>query len=80
MKKHKQKITCKQVMFHICENMGEDLDSPKCVEIKEHLEECDNCKKYFKSLESTIQFYKVYNVQISEDAHKRLLNALGLDN
>ena len=70
--------TCKEVMSHICDNLGEDLDSPKCIAIKAHLEECDSCKTYFKSVETTIQFYKKYNVTLTDDAHNKLLDFLGL--
>lgn len=70
--------TCKDVMAHICDNLGEELNSPKCIEIKAHLEKCDNCQHYFNSVETTIQFYKKYNVELSDDAHNRLLDFLGL--
>jgi predicted anti-sigma-YlaC factor YlaD len=70
--------TCKEVMNHICDNLGEELDSPKCIEIKNHLENCDNCKHYFNSVEKTIEFYKKYNVELPKDAHDRLLDLLGL--
>ena len=30
----KQTTTCKEVMSHICDSLGEDLDSPKCTNIK----------------------------------------------
>lgn len=76
MQEHK--TTCKDVMNHICDSLGEDLDSSKCIEIKKHLEECDGCQKYFNSVEDTIKFYKLYNVEISNDAHNRLLDCLGL--
>jgi len=72
------KPTCKDVMMHICDNLGEELNSPMCIEIKAHLESCENCQHFFKSVEDTIQFYKKYNVQLSEDAHNRLLEFLGL--
>lgn len=70
--------SCKEVMSHICDNLGEELNSPKCIEIKAHLEKCDNCQHYFHNVETTIQFYKEYNVNISDDAHNRLLEFLGL--
>lgn len=73
------KVTCKEVITHVCENLGEDLDSPKCIEIKEHLESCENCKKYFTTLDTTIEFYKKYNVSITEDVHNRLIKHLGLE-
>jgi predicted anti-sigma-YlaC factor YlaD len=44
MEKHK--TNCKEVMHHICDSLGEELDSPKCIAIKEHLNNCTNCKHY----------------------------------
>jgi hypothetical protein len=75
---HEHKATCKEVMSHICDSLGEDINSPKCIAIKNHLDECDSCKKYFSSVENTIKFYKLYNVEISRDAHKRLFDCLDL--
>lgn len=73
------KVTCKDVMNHICDNLGEELDSPKCIEIKAHLETCDNCQHYFHSVDATIQFYRKYDVKITDDAHNRLIDFLGLE-
>lgn len=70
------KINCKDVMNHICDNIGEESDSPKCREIKAHLEGCECCQKYFNSIDSTIKFYKEYNVEMSDDIHKRLMEFL----
>jgi len=78
MNKQKNKNMCTDVMNHLCENLGEELNSDKCTAIKEHLNNCDNCQNYFKTVESTIKFYKQYDVKISEDAHLRLLDVLGL--
>lgn len=72
------KPNCKDVMSHICDNLGEEIHSQKCVDIKAHLESCNNCQHYFQSVETTIEFYKKYNVQLSDEAHYRLLNFLGL--
>lgn len=78
MKQYKT-INCKEVMSHICDNLGEDLDSPRCVAIKSHLDECESCQTYFKSVDNTIQFYKKYNVKLSDEAHNRLIDYLGLN-
>lgn len=71
-------IPCTEVISHICETMGEDQNSPRCVAIKEHLEGCNCCSSYFTNVETTIKFYKDYNVELSDDAHNRLLDKLGL--
>ncbi|MBT8385796.1 MAG: zf-HC2 domain-containing protein, partial [Ignavibacteria bacterium] len=47
----KEKIECKEVMKYVCQSLGDDLNSEKCAVIKAHLEECEDCKNYFKSVE-----------------------------
>jgi predicted anti-sigma-YlaC factor YlaD len=75
----KDKVNCKDVMQHICESLGEELNSEKCIEIKKHLEECTDCKNYFESVEITIDCYRKYNVKMPEDVHERLMKFLNLD-
>lgn len=74
-----QKPTCKDVMQHICESLGEDLDSEKCVAIKHHLDNCEGCKSYFKTVELTIDFYKQYKVDPPKGSHDRLMKFLDLN-
>jgi len=71
-------VTCKEVMNHICDNLGEELNSPRCIAIKEHLSNCPSCRCYFKNVEVTIDFYRKYNVALPDEAHNRLLDFLGL--
>jgi predicted anti-sigma-YlaC factor YlaD len=76
---NQEKVSCKDVMSHICESLGEELNSPKCLAIKEHLSNCPDCSNYFISVEKTINLYKNYNVELSREAHNRLMNFLGLE-
>jgi len=75
----KQKITCKDVMKHVCESLGENLNNEKCAQIKDHLDSCPKCRDYFKSVEITIECYRKYNVNVPEETHDRLMKMLGLD-
>jgi predicted anti-sigma-YlaC factor YlaD len=77
--KKQAKVTCREVMEHICDNLGEELDSPKCILIKDHLDNCDSCQSYFSSLEKTIQLYQKYEVNIDKKVHTRLIDFLGLE-
>lgn len=72
------KVECKDVVSHICESLGEDLNSDQCKAIKEHLSDCKNCSTYFKTVEMTIDFYRQYNVKLPEESHQKLLKNLGL--
>ena len=76
---NEEKPKCKDVMQHICKSLGEELNSDKCVAIKLHLDNCSNCKSYFKTVEVTIDLYKKYNVEIPKEAHSRLMNFLDLN-
>lgn len=79
MKVDKLDISCKDVMKHVCENLGEDFDSPKCKELIEHLKNCDDCKHYFHNVEDTIKMYKNYTVKMPKETHEKLMKCLGLD-
>ncbi|MBA4250752.1 MAG: hypothetical protein C0425_01820 [Chlorobiaceae bacterium] len=74
-----QIVNCKEVMSHICENLGEELNSPKCLDIRAHLTKCKDCQNYFISVERTIELYKKYNVEISQEAEERLFKILNLE-
>jgi len=74
----KEKVSCKEVMRYVCECMAQDISSERCIALKEHLESCENCKQYFKSVELTIDCYRKYNVELPENAHKKLMNFLNL--
>ena len=72
-------ITCSEVKKHVCENLGEDLNDEKCLSVKKHLDTCPDCREYFKSVEITIECYRKYNAEVSEEAHSRLMKMLGLE-
>jgi predicted anti-sigma-YlaC factor YlaD len=72
-------VTCKEVMKHVCESLGENLEDKKCRDVKKHLESCPQCREYFKSVEITIECYRKYNVEVPEEAHSRLMKFLDLE-
>ncbi len=73
-----QKVTCKEVTDHICESLGEELNSVRCLEIKAHLSSCNDCQNYFTSIERTIEFYKKYNLELPKEAHDKMMDLLNL--
>jgi hypothetical protein len=75
----KQQSNCKNVMQHICESLGEELNSERCLAIKQHLDDCPNCQTYFKTVELTIDFYKKYDADLPDGAHDRLMSFLDLN-
>ncbi len=51
-------MKCKEVYMHICENLDQDVNSPRCREIKRHLESCPDCTAYLDSLRKTVSLYR----------------------
>jgi len=73
-----EKINCKEVMSHICESLREEINSPKCKTIKEHLESCEGCRSYFASVEMTIELYKKCSESLPDNVHQKLMAFLEL--
>ncbi len=75
----KNEVSCKEVMQFVCECLAKDTGSQKCLDLKEHLDNCEDCREYFKSVKLTIDCYQKYNVELPENAHKKLMNFLKLE-
>ena len=57
----KQKpVTCRSVFIHLCDNLDKGLNSPRCRQIKQHLDGCADCVAYLESLKSTIELFRRY--------------------
>ncbi len=67
-------MKCSEVYLHICDNLDEEINSPRCREIRDHLEACPDCQAYLTSLKKTIVLYKSLPVpRVSREAHRALL-------
>ena len=72
-------MKCRQVYRFICENIDQDLDSPRCREIKRHLNQCTNCTAYFDTLKKTVVFYrKTTPPKVPPSVHRQLFRSLDL--
>lgn len=70
-------IHCKDVAKHICENLDENINSPICRKIKEHLKKCPDCAANLISLKRTIKLYRFCPTpKLSGTRHKKLLAKL----
>ncbi|HUL44849.1 MAG TPA: zf-HC2 domain-containing protein [Bacteroidota bacterium] len=70
-------IRCRKAFRFICNNLDEDIDSPQCREVRNHLDGCENCKIYLDNLKETIALYRKYPTPtLSRDAHTKLLKIL----
>jgi anti-sigma factor RsiW len=70
-------MKCDQVYLHICDSLDEDLASPRCREIREHLEHCPECQAYLRSLKTTIALYRAMpEPKLPAEAHRNLFKTI----
>lgn len=64
----------------ICDLMGEDLDSPACQEMMEHINSCPTCKVYYDTMKKTVLLCRENDCpeEVPEDVSNRLLKILDL--
>jgi anti-sigma factor RsiW len=75
----KKHLSCKEIAKYICGELDEHIDSPKCREIKRHMEACPNCIAYLDSLKKTVHLYREYpNPTVTEQCRKELFAVLKL--
>lgn len=66
-------MNCKKTYKYICENLDEDLNSPTCLKVKEHLKDCPNCIAYLDTLKKTLILYREYKKpELNKTSKKRL--------
>jgi hypothetical protein len=68
------KINCKEVLNQICELENVSDISNLEVRFQEHIKTCSKCTAYLSSLNSTIELYKTYNVELPSDIQKKIVN------
>lgn len=72
-------MKCKQAYHHICDSLGQDLESPRCREIRKHLEACPDCSAYLDSLKKTVLLYReASSRKVPPPAHKKLFRAIDI--
>jgi anti-sigma factor RsiW len=66
---------CDTTFRHICDNLDEDLDSPRCRQIRQHLEACPDCRAYLDSMKKTVLLFREYPDPLLPTAVRRKLHA-----
>lgn len=70
-------MKCDKVYLHICDHLDEEITSPRCRQIKQHLEGCPNCRAYLDSLKKTIVLYKAMpEPPVPADTHRELFRTI----
>jgi anti-sigma factor RsiW len=69
--------SCPEVYEFLCDNLGQEVDSPECREIQRHLNSCENCRHSLEELRETVKLFRAAPAPaVSSATHHRLLEAL----
>lgn len=73
-------VHCDEVTKYICENLDEQVNSPRCRAIKKHLQSCAACSKNLADLKKVVLLYRHESIpRLTRSAEKRLFKALKLE-
>ena len=72
-------MNCLDTLNQICEELGEDINSPLCKEVEEHLKNCPKCCAHVDSIRKVVRLYqKVGDSEVPETVDERLWKVLNL--
>jgi hypothetical protein len=57
------KKKCKPFLERLCDALGEDISSPLCKELQEHLASCPDCSLQVDSVRRTVEIYQSFPCQ-----------------
>ena len=64
-----------KLFSQVCDHLGDDINSPMCKEIKEHLENCPDCTMYIDSIKKAVLMCKENEkeVKASDECKQNIL-------
>ena len=72
-------MNCYDTLQQVCDQLCEDLDSPLCLEIREHLESCPKCCAQVDSLKGVVYLYQnSKKTEVPDAVDDRLWKVLNL--
>lgn len=70
---------CQTFMERLCEALDEDISSPICQELQEHLERCPDCSVQVNTIKRTIEIYRALPMKcVPKEVEERLRHRLNL--
>lgn len=71
---------CKEMLGPLSDLISGEISEALCARIKEHLEECQECREMLESLKQTITLYQSSTAaELPSEVRRRLYQALNLE-
>lgn len=70
---------CAKLLKQVCDDLAENINSELCTQLREHLENCEDCRNQVKSMRGTVTLYQcLKEKKVPQDIHERLLKLLNV--
>lgn len=73
-------MNCEDILNRICDDLSEDINSELCLEIKNHIESCSECRAQLVSMKNAVNLFKcIEDKQVPKNIHERLIKLLNMN-
>ena len=73
-------MECNKILKQVCDDLAEDVNSEFCESLKNHLDECEDCRTEIGAMKNAVNLYKcLENKKVPADIHKRLVSLLNVE-
>ena len=72
-------MECNKILRQVCDDLAEDVNSEFCESLKNHLDQCENCRTEIGAMKNAVNLYKcLENKEVPQDIHNRLVSLLNV--
>lgn len=71
---------CEKVLQQLCDDLAEDINSELCAQLKQHLQDCEDCRMQLQSMRSVVKLFQCLKEKdVPPDIHQRLVKLLNVE-
>ncbi len=72
-------MNCDEILDRICDDLSEDINSEVCIEIKNHIKTCSECRVQLMSMKNAVNLFKCLDDKVvPQNIHDRLIKLLNV--
>ena len=71
---------CEELLKRVCDDLSENINSDLCQKLRDHLQDCDDCRNQVETMRETVSLYQcLKEKKVPRDIHERLLKMLNVE-
>jgi len=71
---------CEELLKQVCDDLAEDVNSELCDQLRDHLEDCADCRNQVESMRGTVTLFQcLKEKKVPQDVHDRLFRLLNVE-